>query len=54
MTKPFPLARWALPVLAAAALASLAVAQGHPVRVWIALPERYAGALLARVFEPAQ
>ena len=32
----------------------LAVAQGHPVRVWIALPERYAGALLARVFEPAQ
>ena len=31
----------------------LTVAQGHPVRVWIALEERYAGALLARVFEPA-
>ncbi|MDD2713310.1 MAG: U32 family peptidase C-terminal domain-containing protein [Simplicispira sp.] len=30
----------------------LTVAQGHPVRVWIPLPERYAGALLAQVFEP--
>ena len=30
----------------------LSVAQGHPVRVWIALEARYAGALLARVFEP--
>ena len=31
----------------------LTVAQGHPVRVWIPLQERYTGALLARVFEPA-
>jgi len=27
------------------------VAQGNPVRVWIQLPARYAGALLARVVE---
>jgi len=31
----------------------VAVAQGNPVRVWIPLPARYAGALLARVVEPA-
>ncbi|MFT4241933.1 MAG: tRNA 5-hydroxyuridine modification protein YegQ [Acidovorax sp.] len=30
---------------------SVAVAQGNPVRVWIPLPARYAGALLARVIE---
>ena len=29
------------------------VAQGNPVRVWIPLEDRYAGALLARVFEDA-
>ncbi|EJE49187.1 collagenase-like protease [Acidovorax sp. CF316] len=29
----------------------VAVAQGNPVRVWIPLPARYAGALLARVVE---
>jgi putative protease len=27
------------------------VAQGNPVRVWIPLPAKYAGALLARVVE---
>jgi len=27
------------------------VAQGSPVRVWIPLPARYSGALLARVVE---
>ena len=27
------------------------VAQGNPVRVWIPLPARYSGALLARVVE---
>jgi len=27
------------------------VAQGSPVRVWIPLPARYSGALLARVIE---
>ncbi|RYH22031.1 MAG: U32 family peptidase, partial [Alcaligenaceae bacterium] len=30
---------------------SIAVAQGNPVRVWIPLPARYEGALLARVVE---
>ena len=29
----------------------VAVAQGNPVRVWIPLPARYAGALLARRIE---
>ena len=28
---------------------SITVAQGNPVRVWIPLPARFAGALLARV-----
>jgi putative protease len=30
------------------------VAQGNPVRVWIPLPARYSGALLARVVEPQE
>ena len=27
------------------------IAQGSPVRVWVPLPARYSGALLARVIE---
>jgi putative protease len=30
---------------------SVQLAQGNPVRVWIPLPARYSGALLARVVE---